>query len=88
MPGEVEEKFVVSSSLDVDKLLYYLQHFYLESSRPSHVFGEEDSGAPAIPMSLHAPAHDVQEQTLEVLRGEAFSFVYTIILLVIHVLCN
>jgi hypothetical protein len=76
VPGEDKEKVVVSSSLDVDKLLYYLQHFYLESSRPSHVFGEEDSGAPAIPMGLHAPTHDVQEQTLVVLRGEAFSFVF------------
>ena len=74
-PGETKaekleaNKAFVSSTVDVDKLLYYLQHFYLESSRPSHVYGEEDSGAPLIPMSLHAPTHNVQEQTLEIYRG-------------------
>eukprot|EP01037_Dinobryon_pediforme_P021838 gene21838-22815_t len=63
--AEFEESSEIISSLNVDTLIHYLEHFYLESSRPSHVFGEEDSSVP-VPGPL--VTHDVQEKTLTVQR--------------------
>jgi hypothetical protein len=64
------------SSLDTEALLDYLIHFYVETSRPAHVIGEEDSGAPlssrpiSIPSELHVDSKSghIKEQTLEVER--------------------